>query len=930
MTSYSQTNFQLVEEVKADGDKLVIPYKKYKLPSNDLTLIIHEDASDPLVHVQLAYHVGSARESIRNSGFAHFFEHMMFQGSRNIADEEHFKIISESGGTNNAYTSFDKTVYHQTAPSNMAETLLWLEADRMGTHLEGFTQAKFENQRDAVKNEKRQRYDNRPYGMVNEILFKSLFANHPYEWTPIGYVDDLDIATYDDLRNFFLRWYGPNNATLVVAGDVNEQEVLTWVEKYFGGIQKCPDVRKMYPKKPQLNMDYYVTTTDNIFAPLTLMAFPTVPEFHRDEAALDILAEIIGGGNNSILYKNLEKTELALQVGSYHQTLELAGMFGIQAVTRPAMAGGLSFKELEDKVRESIAEFETRGVTDEDLSIIKNQVLKASYNSLNSVNSKAEVLSHYDMMKGNGYNLQNDIDRYNAVTKEDVVRVYNKYIKGKKAVILRVEREQNRSEDDDTPKSVNPHANEKKVTDKQYVGLEYVKPKDEFDRSVRPAKPTAKAFTVPDFYKNEFENGLKIIGTRSTESPLVNFYIEMKGGHLLEGGKKVSTGTAMVTASLMGEGTKSLTTEEFSRKLEMLGSTIRFNSSTSNTSIFVTSLASEVDATLALLKDALFEPRFDPADFKRIKKQILENLKSQKTSPGVMASKTWGKIVYEGTIMEDYYYGDYKSLSKIDLDDVKVFYNNYYSPNVATLVISGDIDQDEALKKVSFLKEWKNKNVTVPALPEFKMPEKTTVYLVDKPYAAQSTIWVGHPSRKYDYNGDYFKSSVMNFALGGAFNSRINLNLREDKGYTYGARSGFSGNDQYGLFRFSSEIKKEATDSAIVELMKEINGYLAEGITEEELEFTKNSITLSEALKYETPFQKLNFLSRIAEYDLPKDYTAQQANIIKGLSVADINAIAKSSLKPDNMVILVVGHAYKVREGLQKLGYGKVIEMSVE
>jgi zinc protease len=930
LATFAQSPFELIEKVEPQEGKVLIPYEKYKLTANNLTLIIHEDHSDPIVNVQVAYHVGSARESVRNSGFAHFFEHMMFQGSKHVEDEEHFKIISEAGGRNNAYTAFDKTVYHQTAPSNLTETMLWLEADRMGTHLEGFTQEKFENQRDAVKNEKRQRYDNQPYGMVNEILFKSLYANHPYEWTPIGYVDDLDIATFDDLRNFFLRWYGPNNATVVVSGDVNVEEVKAWVAKYFGGIQQCPPVRNMYPKKPQLSMDYYVTTTDNIFAPLTMMTFPTVPEFHRDEAPLDILAEIIGGGKNSILYKNLEKTEEALQVGAYHQALELSGFMGIQAVTMPEMRGGLSYKDLEDKLRASIAEFETRGVTDEDLEIIKSQILRSSYGALNSINSKAGTLSHYSMMKGDGYNLQDDIDRYTSVTKEDVVRVYNKYIKGKKAVFVRVEREAKKSEDDDAPKSVNPHAHEEKTVDKQYVGLSYTEPKDDFDRSVRPTVPTAKAFTIPSFYKENLENGLKIIGTESTESPLVYFYFDIEGGHLLSVDKKIGTGTAMVTAAMMGEGTSKLTTEEFSRELEKLSSSISFSSGNSNTSIFVSTLASNVDATLALLKDAMFDPRFDPADFKRIKKQILESLKTQKSNPGIMSRKAWGNIVYEGTVMEDYYYGNYKSLNKIDLDDVKSFYNKYYSPNVTTLVVSGAISKEDAMAKLAFLNEWENKNVTVPALPELKMPEKTTIYLIDKPYAAQSTITAGHPSRKFDYNGDYFKSTVMNFALGGAFNSRINLNLREDKGYTYGARSFFSGNERYGVYQFSSEIKKEATDSAITELMKEINGYVNGGITDEELAFTKSSITLSEALDYETPSQKLNFLSRIAHYDLPSDFTTQQSKLIHGLTVSDINSIAKSSLKPNNMVIIVVGHAYKIREGLNKLGYGDIKEITVE
>ena len=927
----ASAQFELVEKVEASDDRVVIPYEKYKLLSNNLTLIIHEDHSDPVVHVQVAYHVGSARESVRNSGFAHFFEHMMFQGSKNVADEEHFKIISEAGGTNNAYTSFDKTVYINTAPSNLTETLLWLESDRMGTHLDGFTQKKFENQRDAVKNEKRQRYDNQPYGMVSEILFKSLYANHPYEWTPIGFVDDLDAASFEDLRNFFLRWYGPNNATLVISGDVDPEQVKQWVAKYFGNIQECPPVRDMYPQKPQLTLDYYVTTTDNIGLPLTSFAFPTVPEFHPDEAALDILAEILGGGNNSILYKNFVKSEKAIQASAGHSALELSGFMSLQVITRPTQYGGLDFKATEDLIRQSIADFETRGVTDEDLQVLKSSIINYAYNRMNSVQSKAEALSHFHMMKGNGYTLQDEIDRYSAVTKEDVVRVYNKYIKNKKAVIIRVERDESTSSNDDeeVSKSVNPHANEPKKVEKQYEGLTYNPPKDDFDRSIRPTIPVGKTVIIPEFYTAKFDNGLKLIGSESNESPMVYIYFDIEGGHLLEANKKISTGTAMLTASMMGEGTTALTTEQFSRELDKIGSSIRFSSGTSSTTVFVSSLKENIDKTLELLNAALFQPRFDPADFKRIKKQTIDGLRSQKSNPSIMAAKAFNQVMYEGSILEEYYYGDFKSLNKIDLNDVKAFYSKYYSPNVTNVVISGSISESEALEKLSFLKNWKNTNVVIPALPEFKKPEKTTIYLVDKPYAAQSTVMVGQHSRTYDYNGDFFKSTVMNYTLGGAFSSRINLNLREDKGYTYGARSYFTANKRYGAYRFSAEIKKEATDSAIMELMKEINGFISTGITEEELDFTKKSMVLSEALKYETPFQKLGFLNEILEYGLPKDFTTEQANIIKGLSVAEINEIAKSSLEPNHMVIVVVGHAYKIRSGLEKLGYGKIVEISL-
>ncbi|MBO6515773.1 MAG: insulinase family protein [Bacteroidia bacterium] len=918
-TSFGQ--FELVEDVKGSAEGNIIAYQKYKLSSNDLTLIIHEDHSDPIVHVQVAYHVGSARESKRNSGFAHFFEHMMFQGSKNVADEEHFKIISESGGTNNAFTSFDKTVYINTAPSNLTETLLWLEADRMGTHLDGFTEEKFNNQRDAVKNEKRQRYDNQPYGMVNEVLFKSLFPGHPYEWTPIGYVDDLDAASFEDLRNFFLRWYGPNNATLVVSGDVNPEEVKTWVNKYYGTINKCPQVRKPRASKPILPVDKYVPMTDNIFLPRTTMAYPTVPNYHADEAALSLLGQILGGGNNSYLYKKFVKSEDAVAAFSYNQALELAGFFQVQVL---ANFMGLSFDEVEAKIKETFNEFNKTGVTDDELSRTKMSYKSYLVDQANSVQSKALLLSEWNMMKGNGYNLNDEIARYEKVTKEDIMRVFRKYILNKKAVILNVSREAPKEGDDEGSKSVNPYAGMEKVTDPQYNGLTYNPPKDNFDRSAKPKKAAVKSIVVPDYYTTTFDNGLKVIGSKSDDLKKVYLYIQMEGGHLLEADKKISSGTAALTADMMNEGTASMTSEEYSAALERLGSTISFGSGTTGTTVYIESFKEQLDATLAILKENLEQPRFDAKDFQRNKKQRLESIKNRKSSPSWLAASTYNKEVYGKSILAEPSSGDFKSVSKISVDDCKAFYQNFYSPNVSSLSILGPVSQDEIMGKLDFLKKWENKNVTVPAVPAPIKPEQTTIVLVDKPYAPQSMIIGGYPSLKYDYNGDYFKSYVMNFALGGAFSSRINLNLREDKGYTYGARSGFSGNDYYGNYRFSGNIKKEATDSSIMEVMKEISNYKKGGITSDELDFTKSSILLSQALDYETPRQKLGFLANIVDNDLPKGYKDEQIKIINALSKSDVDALAAKYLEPEHMLFVVVGHAYKVKPGLEKLGYGKV------
>jgi zinc protease len=589
----------------------------------------------------------------------------------------------------------------------------------------------------------------------------------------------------------------------------------------------------------------------------------------------------------------------------------------------------MDFKTSEEKLRAAFVEFETRGVTEDDLTVVKSQVIRSAYSRMNGVQSKAETLSHFHMMKGNGYTLQDEIDRYAAVTKEDVMKVYNKYIKNKKSVIMRVDPEMSRDKDDDTPKSVNPHAGTPKVIDKQYKGLTYNPPVDEFDRSVKPTIETGKAVQIPEFYSGSYDNGLKYIGTQSSESPMVYLYLNIEGGHLIESVKGMEVGKAMLTGSLIGEGTAELTTEELSRELDKLGSSIRFNSGTSSTTMFVSMLKENVDATLTLVEGALLRPRFDKGDFKRIKKQAIDGLRNLKGNPSLMADIAFNKLMFKGSILEDYYYGNASSLDDISLEDVKAFYAKYYSPNLTNMVISGDISKEEILPKLGFLSSWKNTGATVPELAEFQPAKGKTIYLVDKPYAAQSTVVVGQHSRPFDYNGEFFKSNVMNFTLGGAFSSRINLNLREDKGYTYGARSFFVGNKRYGYYKFSAEIKKEATDSSISELMKEIEGFKSGGITEEELAFTKSSMTLSEALKYETPFQKLGFLNRILEYDLPADYTTQQANLIHALNKAEIDNVAQSSLSPDDMIIIVVGHSYKIKDGLKSLGY-KVKEIEID
>src|SRR5688500_3325263 len=426
---------KLVEEVKKKGNELVIPYKKYVLP-NGLTVIVHEDHSDPVVYVDVTYHVGSAREEIGKSGFAHFFEHMMFQGSDHVADEQHIKLVNESGGTMNGSTNRDRTNYFQTVPSNQLEKMLWLEADRMGFLLDAVTQKKFEVQRSTVKNEKGQNYDNRPYGLAQENIAKNMYPyGHPYSWLTIGYVEDLDRVNANDLKNFFLRWYGPNNAAITVGGDVNPKEIVKLVEKYFGGIPRGPKVEEMPVMVPGLTGHRFVSYTDNYAKlPRLYKSYPTVPAYHSDMGALACLAQVLGQGNNSILYQELVKKQVALQANAFNQVSELSGEFTFQVAPYP----GKSLASMYYALTNALAAFEKRGVLDEDIEKFKGGIEAQLINSLQSVSGKVSQLAQFQTMTGNPNMIGKLIKMYQSVTKEDVMRVYDQYIRLRHPVVLSV------------------------------------------------------------------------------------------------------------------------------------------------------------------------------------------------------------------------------------------------------------------------------------------------------------------------------------------------------------------------------------------------------------------------------------------------------------------------------------------------------------
>ena len=914
----------LIEEINfaEKNDGIIIPFKKFIL-DNGLTIIIHEDVSDPLVHVDITYHVGSAREELYKSGFAHFFEHMMFQGSENVADEEHFKIISDAGGTLNGSTNRDRTNYYQTVPSNQLEVVLWLEADRMGFFLDAVTQKKFEIQRETVKNEKGQNYDNAAYGRWSELTAETLYPfGHPYSWLTIGKLEDLDRVDVDDLKKFFMRWYGPNNATLTIGGNVTAEEVIPMVEKYFGVIPRGPEVENMTLEPVQIDADRYVSYVDNnIRFPALLATYPTVPRFHPDEAPLDFLAQILGTGRSSYLFKKFILTQKAIQASVFHPVSELAGEFTMFVLPFP----GQTLADFEQEMRVILDEFATEGVSDNDLTKIKASFESSFINGLTSVSGKVSQLADYQTIAGNANYIEEDLSRYLAVTKEDIMRVFNEYIYNKPGVLLSVLPNDGGAT---TPAAPDNYVAQKDgdnpfpTTD--YSGLSYLRPEgDSFDRSVKPTPGTAPLVQVPDYWRASFENGIQLIGTESNEVPTVNVQLYIKGGHELDANDPQKAGLASLTAALMNESTQNYSSEEVSEELRLVASSISVSGGRSETVVGVSTLSKNLTRTMELLEEILYRPAFTEDDFNRVKQQQLESIRASYQNPAAVASQIYSRLLFG----DEHIYsvptsGLEETVSRITVEDVRNFYETYMSPEITEVVVVGDISEEEALSSLAFLNNWEIKNVEIPDLPEPKPGDYTKVYLMDKVGAPQSEIRIGYVSdMTYDATGEYFKTSLMNYSLGGAFNSRINLNLREDKGWTYGARSGFSGNDRGSQFTASAGIKASATDSAVVEFIKEIKGFQENGITDDELNFMRNSIGQRDARRYETPFQKAGFLGNIIRYDLDGSYVDKQAEIIQSITREEINALARKYLNTDNAYILVVGDGASNRGKLKALGY---------
>lgn len=915
---------QLKGQEKATTDPgLSIEFDKYEL-DNGLNVVLHQDKSDPIVSVAIQYGVGSNREKKGRTGFAHLFEHMLFQESENVPQDQFFKKIQDAGGTLNGGTWQDGTVYYEVVPKNALEMVMWLESDRMGYLINTVTESAFANQQEVVQNEKRQRVDNNPYGHTGWVIDKNLFPDgHPYSWQVIGELEDLQNATVEDVKEFYDKYYGPNNATLVIAGDFDETEARELVEKYFGEIKKRQEVEPLEVQNVSLDKTKRLYHEDNFAsAPQLNMVWPAVEQYTKDAYALDFLGEILSDGKEAPLYKVLvEEKELTSQPYAFNSADQIAGKFRIMVTAN----ADVDLDSVEAGINEAFTLFEKEGVTERDIERIKAGLETDFYNGISSVLGKSFQLAQYDVFTGDPGYIEEDIENIKAVTKEDVVRVYEKYIKGKPFVLTSfVPKGQVEliAENSEKAEVVEEEITENVSTEIAETGQEVQKTPSKIDRSVQPEMGETPSLNVPEAWTVQLDNDLEVYGIEQTELPLVNFSLVIEGGHLLDDLSK--NGVANLMTDILMEGTANKTPAELEEEIDLLGANIYMYTTNETIVIRGNTLKRNFNKTMDLVQEILLEPRWDEKEFERIKTSTINGIKRNEADPNWIANNVYNKILYGENHPFAYPTpGTVESVEALTIEDLKEYYNKYFSPTVSNFHIVGNVTRDEALASLEGIEtNWAPKEVTIPEFEVTNDRDKASLYFVDVPDAKQSVINIGYIALPRT-NQDYFPAEVMNYKLGGSFSGNVNLILREEKGYTYGARSGFSGSKIPGTFTASSSVRTNTTGESVGIFRDEIAKY-KEGISEEDLEFTKNALIKSNARRFETQGSLLGMLQEMSTYELDPDYIEKEEEIIGAMTLEQHKELAQKYLDETKMAYLVVGDAATQFEQFKEMDFDEV------
>ena len=877
----------------------VIDFEKYRL-ANGLQVILHSDPKLPVAHVNLWYHVGSKNEQPGRTGMAHLFEHMMFQGSKN-ADGEYLTYLETAGanmreGGVNGTTSFDRTNYFETVPSEALEYVLWLESDRMGFLAEALTQEKLDNQRGVVKNERRQSYENVPYGRALQLIFENLFPRgHPYSWIVIGSQEDLDAASLQETKDFFHKHYAPNNCSLVIAGDFDAAQARHWVEKYFGPLPPGPPLERPRLWVPRLEGERRVTVSDRVPLERLYLVWPAPAYFHAGDAELDLASRILSRGKNSRLYRRLiYQEQVASDVSAFNYSLEITGLFGVVATARP----GQSLGGLDDLIREEIAAFAEEGPSPEELEREKAKQefeFVSGLERIGGFGGKADRLNQYNTFLGEPGYFQEDYLRYQQLGAEEVRRAAAACLTPSHRVALSFVPEPSAR-----PQGVEPN------------------------REHRPGIGSPKSFRPPALAAETIAPGLTVAVAERHDLPKVAVGLLLKSGSSSDPMSR--PGVAWMTTAMLDEGTGSRTTLEIQGELDRIGASFGSGAESENCHLALEVLKVHLEPAVRLLADLILNSTFPPEELERQRKLRLDRILQEQNNPSATAGRVFRSLLFgEGHPFGLPTGGNQASVQALTRRELVEFHRVHWRPDNAVLLFAGDITLAEAARLAGdCLGGWEAGAVPQVALPAASPPEGIRVVLVDRQDAPQSQIRIGSigPARKV---ADYHAIELMNAVLGGSFSSRLNLNLREDKGYTYGASTRFAYARQGGFWVGGTAVQTSVTTQTLLELHKEIAAIgEARPITPAELSAAQQNLVRGFAQRFETVGRVADQMSELFAYDLPLETLAGYPAAIDSVPLEQVRAAARRYLDETRLLVVVVGDLKQLEDPVRQLDLGPV------
>lgn len=872
-----------------------IPFRKFVL-KNGLTLIVHEDHKAPIVAVNVWYHVGSKNERPGRTGFAHLFEHLMFQGTEDYKGEfftpfEQVGVTDQNGTTNN-----DRTNYFENVPTNALDIALWMESDRMGHLLGAIDQARLDEQRGVVQNEKREG-ENEPYGKVWDFLTPRLYpANHPYSWTVIGSMDDLNAAKLDDVKEWFHTYYGAANAVIVIAGDITPEVAREKVEHYFGDIPSGPPVARQAAWIAKRTGSGRGIMEDRV-PQARLYRVWNVPGWGTADATyLNLVSDVLSSGKTSRLYKRLVyDDQIATNVAAYIEAREIGGLFTVEVTARP----GDDLKKVERAVDEELARFLRSGPTPAELARVKTQYRAGFIRGIERIGGfggKSDVLAQGEVFAGRPDAYQTTLARVAAATPADLLGAAKRWLS-----------------DGDYTLEVRPFP-------------QYQTAATGADRSRLPEPGPPVTATFPAVERATLSNGLKVVLAARPSIPQVRLDLVFDAGFAAD--QSGLPGTANMAFAMLDEGTTTRTSLEISETLQRLGANLGTFSRLDYSTVSLEALKENLDPSLALFADVVLHPSFPPADFDRLKKQQLAAIEREKAEPVSMAFRVLPGLLYgpghayavpwTGT-------GTEESASRITRSDVQKFHDAWFKPNHATLIVTGATTMAEIRPKLERLfGGWKPGDIPAKNVRDVPPPSKPAVYLIDRPGALQSVILAGDLAPPKN-NPDEPAIETMNAILGGEFGSRINLNLREDKHWSYGAFSFVRDARGQRPFVAYAPVQTDETKESIVELEKELRGILKDRPVEPaELAKAKSALTLSLPGEWETMAAVAGTLRSIVTYGLDDRYYDTYPAKVRALTLDQIPAAAAEVVHPDQLVWVIVGDLAKIEAGVRELNLGEV------